>query len=330
MKFQSFRIRIFVLIGVLVLAVSSVYAETAKEYFNHGVAYSKQGNWPQAISDFTKAIEINPNFPEAYYNRGTAYFHKGSYDQAILDLTKAIELNPNFAYAYNGRGVAYGFKGSYNQAISDYTKAVGLNPSFAYAYKNRASAYYHKQEYDKAWVDVRKTEELGEKVNREFIEELKKASGKEQGIGNDKQVSHDNDSVFIIHDKASTSVFIASNQAENYCQKGVFDKTMGNYDQAILDYTKAIEIDPKYAIAYNFRGAAYSHQGNFSQAISDLNKAIEINPKDAYAYFNRGLAYYREKEYDKAWADVHKAKGLGFAVDTEFLTKLKKASGRDK
>ena len=44
---------------------------------------------------------------EAYYNRGIAYGDKGEYDKAIEDYSKAIELNPEYAEAYNNRGNAY-------------------------------------------------------------------------------------------------------------------------------------------------------------------------------------------------------------------------------
>ena len=54
----------------------------------------------QAISDFTKAIEMNPRYYQAYYNRGIVYGNKGQYDQAISDYNKAIEINPRFAQAY--------------------------------------------------------------------------------------------------------------------------------------------------------------------------------------------------------------------------------------
>jgi tetratricopeptide (TPR) repeat protein len=64
------------------------------------------------------------------------------------------------------------------------------------------------------------------------------------------------------------------------------------------------------------------------QAISDFNKALEINPRDAMAYVIRGTAYYFQKEYEKSWKDVEKAEYLGYRIDPEFLDDLRKASGR--
>ena len=65
--------------------------------------------------------------PIAYYNRGLAYWKKGDFDRTIVDFTKAIELNPNFAEAYYNRGVwLTGKKGDSERAIEDFTKAIEL------------------------------------------------------------------------------------------------------------------------------------------------------------------------------------------------------------
>jgi len=52
----------------------------------------------------------------------------------------------------------------------------------------------------------------------------------------------------------------------------------GQYDQAIANFDKAIEINPRYAEAYNNRGIAYTKKGQYDKAISDYNKAIELDP----------------------------------------------------
>ena len=65
----------------------------------------------------------------AYNNRGVAYYNKGQTDRAITDYGKAIEINPRFAMAYNNRGNAYEKKKLRDQAIADYRAALEINPS---------------------------------------------------------------------------------------------------------------------------------------------------------------------------------------------------------
>ena len=114
---------------------------------------------------------------EAYYNRGNVYDEKSQLDQAISDFTKALEINPRYAEAYNNRGLAYDEKGQLDQAFSDFNKALEINPRYAVAYYNRGIAYYFKREYEKSWKDVGKAQSLAYPINPKFLDELRKASG---------------------------------------------------------------------------------------------------------------------------------------------------------
>jgi tetratricopeptide (TPR) repeat protein len=118
------------------------------------------------------------NSAKAYYNRGVTWADKGDYDRAISDYNKAIELNPNYTKAYNNRGVTWSKKGDYDRSISDCSKAIELNPNCTDAYNNRAVSYYFKGEYDRAWDDVGKVQSLGHQVHPGFLEALRKASGR--------------------------------------------------------------------------------------------------------------------------------------------------------
>jgi protein O-mannosyl-transferase len=151
-----------------------------KAYNNRGITYKDQGNIQQAISDFSRAIKINLNYAEAYNNRGNLYSQQGNFIQAFSDYTRAIEINPNYLDAYCSRGTAYSQQGSFAQAIFDFNRAIEINPNYAEVYNNRGIAYFLAKEYDQAWVDVHKTEELGYKVNPEFLNALKKASGRDK------------------------------------------------------------------------------------------------------------------------------------------------------
>jgi len=94
--------------------------------------------------------------------------------------------------------------------------------------------------------------------------------------------------------------------------KGAFYANKDQYDKAIREYTKAIEINPKFADAYNNRGNAYGEKGQYDQAIRDYTKAIEVNPKYAEAYDNRGFTYVVNLwNRVKGFADLKKACELG-------------------
>ncbi|MHB8137449.1 MAG: tetratricopeptide repeat protein [Smithellaceae bacterium] len=92
-----------------------------------------------------------------------------------------------------------------------------------------------------------------------------------------------------------------------YNNRGVANYGLGNYKQAMEDYDRAIEFNPRHAEAYNNRGSVYHKLGNYQQAIADLNKAIEFNPRYAEAYNNRGAACHILGNYKQAMEDYDRA-----------------------
>ena len=81
----------------------------------------------------------------------------------------------------------------------------------------------------------------------------------------------------------------------------------GEYDSAVGDYNRAIELNPKDALAYLNRGRAYYNKTSYDLAIVDFTKAIEINPKSLPAYLNRGEAFEKKDDLQKALGDYQKA-----------------------
>jgi tetratricopeptide (TPR) repeat protein len=98
-----------------------------------------------------------------------------------------------------------------------------------------------------------------------------------------------------------------------YGRRGNVYHDKSEYDRAIADYTKAIEMNPRDAAAYNNRGIAYRAKGENESAIADYTKAIEMNPRDAVAHNNRGIAYRAQGDNDRPIADHARA----IAIDPE-------------
>ncbi len=135
--------------------------EYAECYTNRGIAYAEKRLYDLAISDFNKALEINPEDADGFVNRGIAYAKIRLYYESISDFTKAIEINPKDARAHLGRGEIYcNVKSNYDAAILDFTKVIEINPRHALAYRNRGKAYIAKGEYDRAIQDCNKALEM--------------------------------------------------------------------------------------------------------------------------------------------------------------------------
>ena len=102
------------------------------------------------------------------------------HDRAITDFDRALTLDPNYAAAYLNRGLAFSAGGLYDRALTDFDHAVALNPNDAKSYNSRAVTWFFKKDYNKAWADVKRCRQVGGTLHPRFIELLQQASGRRE------------------------------------------------------------------------------------------------------------------------------------------------------
>ena len=99
----------------------------------------------------------------------------------------------------------------------------------------------------------------------------------------------------------------ALDDAEAYYVRGTAYLDKDNYDRAIAEFDKAIQLEPDFADAYFMRGIAYLDKDNHDRAIVEFDKAIQLGLDYGEAYFVRGIAYFARDDYDRAIAEFDKA-----------------------
>src|SRR5688572_11922701 len=100
-------------------------------------------------------------------------------------------------------------------------------------------------------------------------------------------------------------------RAGSYYNRGLAHLSKNDVDKALADWNSAIALDPRDARAHRQRGGAYFAKGDFNLAIADFNRAIELEPKEPKAYYNRGLVFKARGEEAKAAADFNTVVTLG-------------------
>jgi TonB family protein len=105
-----------------------------------------------------------------------------------------------------------------------------------------------------------------------------------------------------------------------YQKRAATYSVTGEFDLAIADLTKSIELNGKDATSYLSRGLAYHNKKSFDQAVADFDIAIQMSPKEGAAYFARGNSYDKMGKADKAMADFQSA------VDLDPANELAKAN----
>ena len=160
--------------------------------FERGISQSLIKQYTNAVSTYTKAIQLNPTNPFLYLNRATTraemidfissidnsyqsitlendpakrLHNTGTrtynYDEAIEDMNKAIKLYPEFAEAYYNRANLMAISGKLPEAYDDYTRAIEYDPNMGEAYYNRGLVQIFMKDTRKGCMDLSKAGELG-------------------------------------------------------------------------------------------------------------------------------------------------------------------------
>jgi len=123
-------------------------------------AYSNLGENGLAISDFSRAIEIDPNHLPSWRNRAYEYNLIGEYQLAINDYTFAIEADPERSNNYYLRAENYVMLGENDSALIDYTRSIELHPTQVNYIVARADLYRSMGDIDLAYADYGQAAEL--------------------------------------------------------------------------------------------------------------------------------------------------------------------------
>ena len=240
--------------------------------FERGEYLYKRGVLNEAIMEFTKAIEVEPDWTQAYIMRGyvhgwndnnefsikdyetaamldpnnsdfaqaVRYFHEKDYDRSIELLNRVIQNKVNLMISYNLRGNALAVIGEFEKSIADHAEAIRLNPDFFGNYINRGNTYIYIGQFERAIADC---------------------------------------------DRA---IRINSNGFFGYLVRGVAYHRLENYQKAAEDLTKGIEMsslsnEQLLREFYLFRGSSYFMLNDYRNALLDMGTVLRLDPGNEHA-----------------------------------------------
>lgn len=113
------------------------------------------------------------------------------------------------------------------------------------------------------------------------------------------------------------AIELTHDYAEAFYRRGFTFIQKQAYDEAITDFTEATRLEPQHPLGYFALGIAYSSKPdpNYDQAISNLDEAILLNPNFVDAYYTRGLAYAGKQNFDQSMSDFAKV----IELDSQFI-----------
>jgi tetratricopeptide (TPR) repeat protein len=240
-----------------------------------GNARRLAGEHEAAITEYTRALAVNPIYFNAFLNRGTSYHELGRADEALADSDRAIEADPQNARGYHMRGYMRYTNGDYAAARSDYDRSIELDPTDAYVYIDRGVLRSERSDPHGAITDYRAS-----------LEHEPALAWAWNNLGN------------VVLNLANMSQEAALEiMTEHFGFEEDIEilpgagNVLGNprlkvavYDLAIRHYDRAIEIDPADGNAHGNKALALMYRGSIEEACRFWQKAFELGDEDAAAY----------------------------------------------
>lgn len=131
-----------------------------------------------AAASWQRAIELEPAHVAAHVNLGATFIKKGNPAAAVAPLRKALELDPQSVSAHNNLAAALFGAGDLERAVRELQTVLAIEPGHAGVYPQLAVAYWKLGDYHEAWKAVEKAGGRGEAVASDFLEALKRDSGR--------------------------------------------------------------------------------------------------------------------------------------------------------
>ncbi|HEV7230156.1 MAG TPA: tetratricopeptide repeat protein [Bacteroidia bacterium] len=264
----------------------------AQAYAQRGIAQTNARDYAAALEDFDQALRLQPDDADTYVNRGHVRNLLNKPKEAIHDYSRALKFNPLNKVALNNRGACRQELKQNRKAMRNYRKSLLLDTGFIPARLNECLLLKktgHLQE-----AKIRQESALKQifkkKSNRDTSDVLTKDS-----LNQIREMAQNNltpidlnmpQAEALRHRSLKASLLILSTRnpsgAQAHFDMGNAKADAGDAKGAVLDYDKAIELNPKFAEAYEKRGLEKLKLNLKEQACLDLSKAGELGYKQAY------------------------------------------------
>jgi len=229
-----------------------------------------EDNVRRSIRDYSEAIRLAPANARAHRARAwIRYSFVKDYKVALADYGEAIRLAPDAYEGYLARGQALAAQDDDAAALRDYDEAVRLAPTRARVWLVRGSQLSSMGEADRALAD------LGESIrldpNDKFAYE-RRAEIWSKKADRERELADRSEVVRLVPDNAYAYM-------DRAYALGI---GLGNDEKAIEDYTTALRLDPKRAIAHFYRARLWLSVGDTARASADFDAAVRVGHRDAY------------------------------------------------
>jgi len=266
-------------------------------YYLEGLAYKNKGSKVYAYRNFALCYNEDSSNPDYIYNLADAAYSIGRYKETYELTDKLLDSNLEDRYpeARLLKAKSEYKLGKFYSAVDNCNKYLKYNSKSAEAYIYSAFSKQALERYDDAIKDYTKAI----KYDRKNADLHKLRGDLQLAQGHQLKALYDYDKIVWIKGDKATSY--------DYLRVAQIEESLGNYDNAIICYSKILRADDLNDAAYLSRAKAYSQKGDMYNAIADYNSALRLNPYQISVYKERGILLVKIRSYRRGAEDLDKA-----------------------
>ncbi|MBN1251272.1 MAG: tetratricopeptide repeat protein [Bacteroidales bacterium] len=284
-KLKLFSLSLLILIG------NYAFSQNAKSLLKTGKDFIKAGNYEEAINQFSKAIELEPQFIKAFYERAETYLKINKKAEAAKDYENIGIISPKKQDAFSISGRLFYELEEYEKAVIQLNKATELSKKDIAAYKYKVLSYIELKKYLDALKESNILVNLASTSDNFFY----------HGWINQMLKSY-----ALAEADYLEAIKIESTNLKALVQLAYVRMYNNKLDLALEAANDAIKINNKSKYAYIVRSLIFKKNLDYPSAINDLSKITLLYPDDVDGFFNRGIAYQDFNQHQNAINDFTK------------------------
>ncbi len=282
---------VFCIFALLFLTSLNTQAQNPKRFFKVGEDFMLAGNYQDAVDQFTRAIDLQPDYDKAYLARADAYEKLGLIREAAQDFDRAATFLDKDQEVFYEAGRLYYELAEYEKAIERLDKSISLKRNYVEPYQIKANVLMAQELYEEALEVAHNALTLKETTYNFYLHgTVNKKMGNMEAAEADfvNAISKD-------HQHVPSLLALADVRL-----------SLGKTDFALQHANRAIQFDNDNQEAYVIRSRIYVRKLDYPNAIDDVSKAILLNPDDTGMYFLRGVFYQDFTQHANAVNDFTK------------------------
>jgi tetratricopeptide (TPR) repeat protein len=268
--------------------------QNAEALRGRGQALLGQQNYRDAVNALTEALALAPDDTVALLARAQAYAGEAAWDAAGTDAGRLLQLEPGNADALLVRAAVRAGGNDTAGALADYAAAIAARPADAAAYRARARYYVEQRQIAAALADLNAAIQRSppDATLQMDLGDAYRMTGDNYEPEPAKALAAYNQALQVDPQRADAYVALAEVYA--CC----------DFEQALRNINRAIEIGPPTAHMYYLRSAIEKYLGDEKARLADLDRAVAVQPTATDPYTWRSDYYFNHRQYAQAAADM--------------------------